>query len=57
MTNTSASPSSVQGCIGEAATYSLVWSTDCNQMTFHKLTDTCVGRIGDADGNTLTRSN
>ena len=55
MTNTASSPSSVQGCIGQAAVYGLTWTSDCSKVTFAKISDVCTGRIADANGTTLTR--
>lgn len=55
LTNTSASPSSVQGCIGQAAVYALTWNGSCSQVTFQKVSDACQGRMADANGSTLTR--
>ena len=54
--NTASSPASVQGCIGEAAKYSMTWSATCSTVTLHKTSDQCQGRIADADGALLTRS-
>ena len=55
ITNTSSSPSSVQGCIGQVAVYGITWTTGCTAFTLAKVSDQCTGRVGDANGATLTR--
>jgi len=55
ITNTTSSPSSVQGCIGQVAVYGITWNAGCSQFTLSKISDQCTGRAGDANGATLTR--
>ena len=55
ITNTTSSPSSVQGCIGQVAVYGISWNAGCSAFTLNKVSDQCSGRAGDANGATLTR--
>jgi hypothetical protein len=45
----------IDACTGIPGAYSMTWSTDCNQVTLHKVSDSCPPREQEADGNTLTR--
>jgi hypothetical protein len=56
--NSSASASNgapIDACTGVPGEYSMTWSTDCNQVTLHKVSDSRPPREQEADGNTLTR--
>lgn len=55
LTNTSSLPDSIEGCIGDTATYALAWDTSCTTVTFTRVSDTCTGRVADVNGSTLTR--